>query len=120
MFGLAQKPCLTFPQFDLAGGDRASGDFVFEPPDQVIELSILAAAWNKEKRESTYSRGSAFRPRCDHGCLSPCVAGEVLVARQAPMAFYQPANSGNIRAKIRSTLDLRHPRGPLPYGVVFL
>src|SRR6201993_1967689 len=120
MFGLAQKPGLTFPQFDLAGGDRASGDFVFEPPDKVIELSILTAARNKEKRESAHARGSTFRPRCHHGCLSPGVAGEVLVTRQAPMALYQPANGGNVRTKIRSALDLRHPRGSLPYGVVFL
>src|ERR1700758_5346708 len=120
MFGLAQKPGLTFPQFDFASGDRASGDFVFEPPDEVIQLSILTAARNKEKRESAHARASAFRPCCHHGYLSPDVAGEVLVARQAPMALYQPANSGNVRAQIRSTLDLRHPRGPLPYGVVFL
>src|SRR4029077_1342388 len=86
MFGLAQKPCLTFPQFDLAGGDRASGDFVFESPDEVIELSILTAARNKEKRESAHARASAFRPRCHHGCLSPALLAKYLspVKRQWP------------------------------------
>ena len=49
--GVSGAEQIAFACFELyfSGGNRAGGDFVFKPPDEIVELAIFAIARHEEQ-----------------------------------------------------------------------
>src|SRR5260370_8104862 len=69
----AEKIALAVSQLHFSGRNRAGRNLVFQPPNEIVELTIVAASRYQEQRQPAHPRPTSFRPRTDDGYLLPAI-----------------------------------------------
>src|ERR1700751_5612110 len=62
----SQGPTLAVTKFDLTGWYRASGDFVFEPAYQIVQLPVLSVTRHEVQTQPARILRGALRPSRNH------------------------------------------------------
>lgn len=54
-------------QFNFAGGDGTSGDFIFEAAEEKVEIAIFVMTRHEEESQAADACGGSFGTRGDYG-----------------------------------------------------